>query len=225
MTNAPSSSLHVPNRWAWILDVLFGGILVELFNTLELNLPLAWNESVGSAVVVAFVAFSLCVFFLYDVVVYHFLIQAYPYRLSVLSMLRSLLDIVMAFLLMKAVLPAARIHPEEHLVGILVALTAWHLCAAVWHVLANWEHFGKPPSALAVLPHFLFVTAYWAVFVSSWGVARAVPRLEPYGPLLLVGELCAIVLAVSIYRFRQLLARLAGMAAVRPREPVVESRA
>jgi hypothetical protein len=212
----PERERRMMERWAWILDVLFGAILAFAFETLEKNWTMAWDESGGQAMVLLFVALCVFSFFLYDVLVYHFIITRYPYRLTLLSACRYVLDIFMAFLLMQVVVPALQAHPETELIGILVALTLWHFCAAVWHCLANVDHEKCLPKAFALAPHFAFVGIYWLVMI-GWYLVRLfglelhdcerIRRCTSPSFLLL---LCTVVLGVSLYRSRQLISRFGG---------------
>jgi hypothetical protein len=205
----PSTSEHlVAERWAWILDVLFGAILAVAFEALSKNLDQVWDETPREAARVMFVALCFMSFFLYDVFVYHFVITLYPYRISFLSACRYVLDILMAFLLMEVLVPGVRPGPKPEVVKILVSLTLWHLCAAAWHCLANWDHFKKAPPPFSLFPHLGFIVLYWST-VLGWmlirGAAGWPTRLEEVSTLVALG---VPVLAVALYRSRQLIQRL-----------------
>ncbi|MEL7059830.1 MAG: hypothetical protein AAGN46_07360 [Acidobacteriota bacterium] len=185
-------------RWLWVLDVVFGATAALGFETLQETLrATAHTPSVLVKQIV--VALSLYIFFLYDVSAVHILVKKYPYRVSFISGCRYLLDISMSFLLMMMLIPGVNQHPEGSTLEILTALTLWHACAFLWHVLANWEH-RIPPTLSAFSGHFLFIAIYWLVF-GVWAAARAWQDL----PLATddVGLLYAISITVAAVAIRR----------------------
>jgi hypothetical protein len=213
---SPETGLAVGERWAWILDMVFGAIIAFGFQRLEEGLRVSAKSSVTAFLKHLFMASGFIGFVIYDIGVYHILIKKFPYDVSELSAVRYVLDLVMAFLLMVILVRGLSIDVGKHIFEILIALSMWHIAAMCWHFAASMQIKGSTPEWKTFFPHILFVMIYWSTF-ALWYLTGAQDRrsklAEPTGFLML---LALSLLLISAWRSNQMIQKFVS-------EPVVES--
>jgi hypothetical protein len=201
-------------HWVWFVGVVLGSIIALKLQGLENELRPQSREG-GSQPLPArakhlFGAVAFFVFFAYHVGAYHMLIHDFPYKASLFSGGRYVIDLIMAFCLMAMLTNGVSRRGHERSLGILIALTLWHSSAASWQFLASIEYYDKAPSAIMYLPHFVFISIYWAVWPLLWLVLRIVGivgRGHPVTVLRLPAffvTLSVAVFAIAVYRYTQL---------------------
>ena len=201
--DAPGPRGSTPNRWPWLIDVVYGAVLTYAFQQIYVTLFQTLHSPAERARQ-GIVAGALLCFFLYDVTVYHFLVSGSPFRRTKLSTARYLLDIVMTFLLQLIIVSPART-PLGHAFFLAAgSLAAWHLCAAGWHLLASREYH-LAAQAASYLPH-LAMAAVYAVLVglgdtSFRGLGSGRASAQPIGMYIV----SALVIAFSAWRSRWLI--------------------
>lgn len=191
------------DKWPWFLGVVFGGIatfsLRNLYNTL---LVLAAGRDWPDFFSHIFIAACFYVFLAYDVGVYYFLVDKYPYlpdRNLRPSGLRFLLDLAMAFFLYVILITSTSLEPWNSTLIIAGALFSWHLGAILWHVLASWEHHGKLEDRAGIHAHALALIGYICV-IFLWGALFIHPAEEYRKSFDFIWLLAAGVFAFSIWR-------------------------
>jgi hypothetical protein len=201
-------------QWAWVLDVVFGGIIALGYQKLEEALQVSAKVSAREFLKHLFSACSFFAFVIYDVGVYHLLIQKYPYTVSPWSAVRYVLDLVMAFCLLVILMRGLSVHAEQFILDILLAISCWHLGAMSWHFAAAEEYDKMVPPASAFLPHICFVGLYWLLLLLYCLVysrlrgckfADLLTKETVCSPKFLY-VLCPSIFLVSIFRSVQILA-------------------
>lgn len=202
--DAPSPELAaaggtVPGRWVWLIDVVYAGVLVFGFQQIEHTL-FDTLSSPAMRLRQGVIAGALVCFFLYDVTVYHLLVARAPYRTSRLSACRYLLDILMTFLLQLIIVSASRTPIARAFFVAGGALAAWHICAAIWHLLASRDHNKKPNYEVSFVPHLVMAVAYAVLLIAASTFAKrlgsgSLPS-QPYGMYLL----CVLAILFGIWR-------------------------
>ncbi|NJD06070.1 MAG: hypothetical protein FIA97_06180 [Methylococcaceae bacterium] len=208
MTETSSHRNEVGKRWLWLMDVIFGGIAAFAIRRFVEVIEGLSSLSSPEITVIVFGAFSVFVFFIYDITVLHFLYLEYPYSLHWLSTVRFVLDITMTFLLALAVLPVMRPDPQQATAILLVSISAWHLLAAAWHLLAHFEKEKKAPPLKLTLQHFMSPIVYWvlAYFILCYhGIAFSIAALKEMHVFIFV---CSAIVLSSIFRSATLIPQL-----------------
>jgi hypothetical protein len=158
------------------MEVIFGGVIVFALEALEATVEEAVRGVKAPPAIdlrVTFLAGACCMaFLLYDVGIYHLLTRSYPFQRSWTSVGRFCLDIVMTACLFLIVVPVMHKEPEGSTITVLMAATAWHLFAALWHLLASRERDGRLPLASRFLPHFVFPVSYWLLTLGVFAVTQ-----------------------------------------------------
>lgn len=194
-------------RWIWFLDVVFGAIVALGIQKYEPVIREAWAHGAGCFILSLFVAIAVCSFVVYDIAIYHTLVKKYPYQLSALGYLRFYLDLIMAFVLYVLLVNAFQTAPDWR--AILAAVSFWHLSAIAWHLLARHEHGTGGSGVSAVGPHLMFIAAYWS---SAWLAGRLASQGTALDPAavdrLVLIVVSATILAVSLFRWRQVIRQL-----------------
>jgi hypothetical protein len=202
---SPETGLAVGERWAWILDMVFGAIIAFGFQRLEEGLRASAKSSMTAFLKHLFMASGFIGFVIYDIGVYHILIKKFPYDVSELSAVRYVLDLLMAFLLMVILVRGLSIDAGKHVFEILIALSMWHIAAMCWHFAASMQINGSRPELKTFSPHILFVMIYWSTF-ALWYLTGAQDRqsklAEPTGFLV---WLALPLLLISIWRSNQMI--------------------
>jgi hypothetical protein len=198
---------NLPDRWVWVCDAIFGFIITLGFQ--KLDETLASTHGVSNVLLQLSVAVGFIAFVVYDIGVYHLLIQDRPYRLTWWSAARYMLDLVMSFCLLVSLLRGLSKQPEADGAMLLLAVTGWHLSAMLWHVFAELEA-RQPIRLLPRLgPHLLFVAIYWLTALAVSVIRQqsfpfATCRLREF-----VVALSVELLLVSVFRSFQLVKHLA----------------
>jgi hypothetical protein len=195
------------NQWQWFLYILLGSIGQLGLRRVDEGFWLAWGGSRERLLHYVFLAGCLFSFLTYDVGALAVLTNKFPYKGSVLSALRFAVDLVMAFLVFVLLMSGlgfpgpdqrpsglASVPPQNPIV-ILTAISAWHVGATLWHVLASYDHGLGAPRRIAFLPHIIFAGVYWLIYAVSYGGWIPVSR---EGLLSLIG---GAILAMSMMRW------------------------
>jgi len=195
----------VAQHWVWVIDVVYGAIIGMAYAKLDDALQEKVRRSKTAAIMHIACATGFLSFVVYHVCAYHLLISRFPYTISAYSGFRYALDLMMLFLVMVIVTRALASEPEQSMLTILAALTAWHVGAAMWHFAATLEHERHLPKLIAYLPHFFFISGYWTIFATWWLIAKrqsAIPNIQSRS---LLYAISAAVFIVSIVRYAQLI--------------------
>lgn len=199
------------DRWRWIMDIIFGGLLVFGLQTFVVNFPSIAHLPMHTVFVSLYAAVGVTAFFVYDVTVHHILTSSahYPFQDTGLSALRFCLDVAMAFILALILLPGLGGLPWQATVRVLVAAWAWHLGALAWHALAHHEQPGKRPDPFWTLGfHGAVSIAYWE---TVWLVALYVRSghesiLHAFNRSACLTALSTLLLLVAVWRVSEMLA-------------------
>jgi hypothetical protein len=213
------NSIDVGRQWVWVLDVVFGGIITLGYQEMEKAMRISAQKSKREFLTHVFASFAFLFFIIYDVGVYHVLINRFPFHISALSGCRYVLDLLMAFALLIILMRGLSYESKKSVRQILIALSIWHLCAAAWHFAASIEYTRRPPSLPAFLPHFVFIGTYWFVLFIWFAIAKRIGQVKTFqeatNSAVFLCLLSACVLTVSLYRSVQLLS-LFGVDVVNP---------
>jgi hypothetical protein len=189
--------------WSWIIDVIFGAVFGLGFKQLDESVTRLSSESVKKAVIHILSSAGFLIFVFYYVSAYHLLIALFPYTLSPYSALRLFFDLVMLFQTMAILTRAFSLHPEKSTLGILIAMTVWHIGASFWHLVSMME-YEQEIAFVVFIPHYLFILIYWSV----WGIWIFISKLAKFSEdvysrgwlyLLSLTAFC-----VAVYRYVQL---------------------
>jgi len=154
---------EIVKHWVWVIDVVYGAIIgmgyAKLDDAIRDASRVSWVE-VAKHILCATGFLS---FVVYYVCAYHLLIVKYPYAITPLSGFRYALDLMLLFLAMVILSRSLASKAEESTLTILIALTAWHVGAAIWHLAASLEYYNKFPQPRAFVAHFYFIILYWFI--------------------------------------------------------------
>lgn len=94
--------------------------------------------------------------------------------------------------------------------SILATVSLWHVAAVAWHLLARREHGTIGSEMSAVLPHLLFIAAYWLVAFLSGVFGKKILGLDntSLSTFILVA-ISATILVVSLFRWNQVIRKVA----------------
>lgn len=162
--------------WTWIIDVIFGAVFGIGFRRLDISVTRLSSQSATKAVIHILCSAGFLIFVFYYVTAYHLLIDRFPYTLSPYSALRLFLDLVLLFQTMAILTRAFSLRPEKATLGIIIAMTVWHVGASFWHILAVMEYEHEKIDFLVFIPHYLFILIYWGV----WGIWFFISRLAEF---------------------------------------------
>jgi hypothetical protein len=208
----PPRPLLMAAQWTRIMDIVFGGIVVFGLENLVLHVGEALQRPVRCFVPQLYAAVAVYVFLIYDVAVFHMLVEQLPYRERWLGFVRFFLDLVMAFTLMMVVVPTCLLQGFAT-VTMVVGTSVWHVAAGLWHWVAHREHGRGAPRRWAYLPHALAIAAYWLFLAGAVAVQhRPLERASLAAPFPLA-VLSTLIIGVALLRMWQM---LAGRLAPRP---------
>lgn len=195
-------------RWIWFLDVVFGAIVALGIEKYEPVIREAWFQGIGAFALSLFVSISVCSFVVYDIAVYHALASKFPYRMTALGFARFYLDLVMAFILYVLLVNAFQIFPDW--VSILATVSLWHVAAVAWHLLARREHGAIGSEMSAVVPHLLFIAAYWLVAFLSGVFGKKILGLDNMSlSTFILVAISTMILVISLFRWNQVIRKVA----------------
>lgn len=190
--------------WTWIIDVIFGVVFGIGFKQLDESVTRLSSESATKVVKHILSSAGFLIFVFYYVSAYHLLIARFPYSLSPYSAIRLFLDLVLLFQTMAILTRAFSLRPEKSTLGIIIAITIWHIGASFWHLLAVMEYEHEKIDFIVFIPHYLFVLIYWGV----WGIWLFISKLVEFsedvssrGGLYL---LSLTAFGVAVFRYIQL---------------------
>lgn len=190
--------------WSWIIDVIFGAVLGLGFRQLDISVTRLSSQSATKAVRHILCSAGFLIFVFYYISAYHLLIELFPYTFNPYSASRLFLDLVMLFQTMAILTRAFSLRPEKATLGIIIAMTVWHIGASFWHLLAVMEYEHEKFAFIVFIPHYLFILFYWGV----WGLWFLISRLAKFSEdvysrgLLYLLSLSAF--SVAIFRYVKL---------------------
>ncbi|MAD80934.1 MAG: hypothetical protein CMJ50_08850 [Planctomycetaceae bacterium] len=163
---------EIAKHWVWVIDVVFGAMIGMGYAKLDDALREARNVSKMEVARHMLCATGFLSFVVYDVGAYHILIDKYSYTITASSGFRYALDLMLIFLLMVILSRSMSYKAEESALTILIALSAWHFGASLWHFAAIIEYTENYPKLVAYLPHLAFIATYWGVLGVWYMIAR-----------------------------------------------------
>lgn len=162
--------------WTWIIDVIFGVVFGIGFKQLDESVTRLSSKSATKVVRHILSSAGFLIFVFYYVSAYHLLIARFPYSLSPYSAFRLFLDLVLLFQIMAILTRAFSYRPEKLTLGIIIAMTIWHVGASFWHLVAVMEYEHEKIDFVVFIPHYLFIIIYWGV----WGIWRFISKLAGF---------------------------------------------
>lgn len=199
------------------MDIIFGGLLVFGLQGFAKQFDSWPKQSTAEVTSVVFAAIGVTAFFVYDVTVHHVLTSPtwFPFRRSWRSAVRFALDVAMAFTLALVLLPGLEGSPWMATDRILIAVSAWHVGALLWHWIARSEN---PTGKGAWSWHIGAIAFYWLALIvaSELSGYRAPSLFDSFKRPLCLDVLSLALLAFAVVRTSDLL----GLRAVSRNEPV-----
>jgi hypothetical protein len=194
-------------RYIREIDIIILGLGILLFvDRSPFSAKLFEKEQPVFIYVILFV--SIYVFLTYDWIAYNTLIFKYPYKSdSLRGLIRLYIDLLQLFTKALLVYLATLEVTIWHLLLASILFLIWHSTILLWHRLADDEYPGMLPMRLE---HWLAVLIYPAFAFSLWRFAD-----NRFLNAWTVG-LCAIVVGISLFRQRRLIALVNPEAAGSP---------
>lgn len=201
-------------RWPWFIDILFGVVATKGIEKYAEQFLALWPQGGLQVLQSLIVAAGIALFVVYDIAIYHVLVRKFRFTFSKKGFVRLYLDLGMVFLLYLLLVEGLK--PKAQWAEVLIIVSTWHFMAALWHILARWEHNVKGNWQYAILPHYGFILCYWTLPALAWWVLPivATPSVETRSQLLLLLA-CLTIGGVSWFRWGQVLKRFAEPKAVR----------